>query len=363
MRGCPMSQITPNIFKGLESLREVYADNSKLCCPAVLPERFNPRDCHAPWSEISSCDALLRSSAYRVFLAFFAVMAVVGNVSSLLLQVRRHRGSERMSGYTVFVLHLCVSDFLMGVYLAVIGVADRMYLNNYLWEDTAWRHSAGCKVAGFLSLLSNEVSALIICLITLDRFLVVCFPFSVVRFEIFSAQLACGGVWLLGVVLAAVPLLPFSSHWQLYSQTGICMPLPLSRKDFPGHSYSLGVLIIFNLFLFVAIAAGQVAIYSAVTANSMKAQDSSRKQRDMTIARRLITIAATDFLCWFPVGLLGLMASAGIPIAGEVSVAIVVFVLPLNAAINPFLYTLNLFLEDRKRAREAKLLKLLKSKL
>jgi hypothetical protein len=59
------------------------------------------------------------------------------------------------------------------VYLLILGVADRVFhagnQGSYVFHDTDWRHSATCKAAGFLCLLSSEVSAFIVCLITFDR--------------------------------------------------------------------------------------------------------------------------------------------------------------------------------------------------
>nr|KAG5686278.1 hypothetical protein BaRGS_028881 [Batillaria attramentaria]KAG5696774.1 hypothetical protein BaRGS_012797 [Batillaria attramentaria] len=89
----------------------------------------------------------------------------------------------------------------------------------------------------------------------------------------------------------------------------------------------------------------------------MAASDTTQKAKDLTIARRLITIAISDFLCWFPIGLAGLMASAGTPVPSEVNVALAIFVLPLNSALNPFLYTINMILERRRRAQEQRLRK------
>ena len=132
------------------------------------------------------------------------------------------------------------------MYLTIIGVADRLFQGTYLWEDITWRDSVACKVAGFLSLLSNEVSAFIICLITLDRFLVLRFPFKTLHFKIKSAHVTCGLVWVVVTALAAVPLLPMTSHWSFYGQTGICIPLPITRSDYAGHDYAYGVMIIFN---------------------------------------------------------------------------------------------------------------------
>ena len=359
VRGCPLTNIPRTIFLGLDSLREVFADNYKVCCPAALPVGFVAEGCLAPFDEISSCDALLRSDLYRASLIVFAILATVGNVCSLAL-----RGfvlkKEQQSSYSVFVTHLCVSDFLMGVYLVIIGAADRIYMSKYLWEDTKWRVSPACMMAGFLSLLSSEVSAAIICLITVDRFLVVQFPFSRLRFQQRSAHLACLVLWTLGTVLAAVPLLPATAAWHFYSQTGICIPLPVTRHDFPGQGYAFAVMIIFNFVLFVFIAAGQLAVYLAIQSQSRTDRNSDdRRSKDLAVAQRLFTVVVSDFLCWFPIGLLGLLASRDIPISGEVNVGMAIFVLPLNSALNPFLYSLSAVQARRTRAREEKLLRTL----
>ena len=357
VRGCPFTSISKSIYLGLNSLQKVFADNYKLCCPATFPVDVVVDQCLAPSDEISSCDALLRSDLYRFLLAAFATLATVGNTLSLILRKFVLKAKQK-SGYSVFVTHLSVSDSLMGVYLVIIGGADRFYLNSYLWEDTNWRESVTCKVAGFLSLLSSEMSASIICLVTLDRFLVLRFPFSRLRFQHRSALMGCLLLWATGTVLAAVPLLPAS--WKFYTQTGICIPLPVTRRDFPGDDYAFAVMIIFNFVLFLFIAAGQLAIYMAVRNQSMAyKKDSDKRNQEFTVARRLFIVVVSDFFCWFPIGLLGLLASRDVPISGEVSVGMAVFVLPLNSALNPFLYTLGVIQARRARTREQELLKTL----
>ena len=359
MRGCPMLVLPHRLFRGLGRLHTLYADNYKLCCPAVLPKAFNPKNCLAPSDEISSCETLLRSDAYRAFLSIVAVLTLAGNLGSFIFRFVGSRGEK--SGFHIFALHLCVADFLMGVYLSEIGVADRLYLGTYLWEDRAWRHSAACKAAGFFSLLSSEASVFIICLITLDRFLVLRFPFSSLRFQGRSAHVTCAVTWSLSALLAAVPLFPWAPYSQFYSSTGICIPLPITRRRFDGSEYAFSIMIVLNFMLFLLIALGQVVIYKAVRANSMATSVTSRQSQDSDIARRLFTVAMTDFLCWFPIGLLGLMASQGTPIPGEVNVGMAIFVLPLNSVINPFLYTMNIVLERRRKQKEERLLKLLDS--
>ena len=164
----------------------------------------------------------------------------------------------------------------------------------------------------------------------------------------------------MGIVMAAVPLLPAASNWHFYSQTGICIPLPVTRQDFLGHQYAFAVMIIFNFVLFVLIAVGQFLIYVSVRRQSMVEQgDSYKRSKDLALAERLFTVVMSDFLCWFPIGLLGLLASRDIPISGEVNVGMAIFVLPLNSALNPFLHSLNTIHAHRARAREQKLLRTL----
>ena len=235
-------------------------------------------------------------------------------------------------------------------------MADRVYLGSYLWKDLTWKSSAMCHLAGFLALLSSEVSALLICLITLDRVLVLRFPFSRARFSNTTAHVACIGAWGVGVALAGAPLLPGISPWRFYSQNGICLPLPITRSDhFQGQGYSFGVMIVFNFLLFLLIAGGQAVIYWTVQQSSVEDSGSSKSSKDRAIAQRLVTVAVSDFLCWFPIGLLGLLASSGTRVSGEVNVAMAILVLPLNSALNPFLYTLNMVLERRRREKEKRL--------
>ena len=358
VRGSDVHEFPRDVLQGMQELGLVQADNAKLCCPASLPAGFNLHRCLAPADELSSCDALLRSAVYRVALTVFSVLALLGNLASFIFRLRLPSSSRRL-GFHVFVMQLCVSDFLMGVYLAMIGVADRVYLGSYLWKDASWRHSAACHVAGFLSLLSSETSALTVCLITLERFIVICFPFSRVHFQGRSAYVACGLTWALGLVVAALPLTPTLAHWRFYSNTGICLPLPITRADFAGHRYSFGVMIVANLALFLLIALGQALIYWSVRLHTMAVTDTNAKVKDAVIARRLLTVVMSDFLCWFPIGLCGLLASRGFPISGEVNVAMAIFVLPVNAALNPFLYTLNVIMEKRQKQQEERIKKFL----
>jgi hypothetical protein len=67
------------------------------------------------------------------------------------------------------------------------------------------------------------------------------------------------------------------------------------------------VMIALNFLLFLLVAAGQALIYRSLRVNAASGVRRSDAQ-DRTVARRLLAVVMTDFACWFPIGLLGIMA-------------------------------------------------------
>ena len=228
VRDSPLKDFPSDLLRGLVSLKLVYSDNYKLCCEAMLPEDFDWNKCYAEEDLLASCKDLLKSKVYRVFLWLFASLSVVGNVGSFVARLYIGDKSAGLGSFRIFVSNLSLADFFMGVYLFIVGVADQIYRGEYLWYEDQWKESTVCKIAGFLCLMSTEVSAFIICLITLDRFLALRFPLSSLHFSRSSALAACAIVWVFAISLATVPLLPVTSHWEFYSQTGCSPPASVS---------------------------------------------------------------------------------------------------------------------------------------
>ena len=356
IRGNPVHSYSKNWLRPLTALEELHTDQPKLCCSYFHPSLSR---CYAPVDELSSCSDLLAKDFFRVFLWTFSVLAIVGNAGVLIYRLFVSMRPSPLT-FRVLVKNLSASDLLMGVYMMMIGVADVQYRGVYVAKEGEWTKSTACTIAGFLSLVSNEVSAFVICLITLDRVLVLCFPLnSRVHLSSRVTICACCVVWVTGIVLAAVPLL---AGIEFYGLNGICLPLPITRRQFSGQTYAFSVFIVLNFVLFLLIGFGQVLIYRAVRSAS-KAAGSNRDGQDMAIARRLFLVVFTDFCCWFPIGLMGLLAASGTPIPGEVNVWAAIFVLPLNSTLNPFLYTLNGLMEQRKKRRMEKRMRRMIGKL
>ncbi|XP_012935010.2 G-protein coupled receptor GRL101-like, partial [Aplysia californica] len=343
MKGNSMSVFQKSVLLGLSQLSSLSSDNYKLCCPIMKPESLSKGTCQAPKDEISSCEDILRTSFLRVFLWLMASLTILGNSCVLVYRFCVDRKPSTL-GFNTFITNLSASDLLMGMYLAIIGAADQVYRGRYLWEAETWKNSSYCSLAGFLCMVSSEVSAFTICMVTLDRYLALAFPLANVHLTPKRARLVQMVTWVVGVLFAGIPLLPSLSHWRFYSQNGICVPLPITRASFPGSNYAFAIFIMLNFVIFVSIAVGQILIFRSVRANSTKmkgATTANRRNQDTAIAQKLALVVITDFLCWFPIGVMGLLSKTSVPIPGEANVVATIFILPLNSALNPYLYTLS----------------------
>ncbi|XP_041361911.1 G-protein coupled receptor GRL101-like [Gigantopelta aegis] len=311
-----------NIFDGLDNLEILRTGTFLLCCPRVRPPSIEDDKCLAPQDKFSSCDDLMQNNVLRVFIWILGIASVSGNILIIVYRLCIDKTPlNKACGY--FILNLGFSDLFMGVYMIFIGTADMLYRGKYLWYSNIWKQSQWCKTAGFLSTLSSEASTMLICLISLDRFLAIKFPFGHVRFSQRSYIGACLLAWLLALVMAMVPLLPATSHWNLYGRNSVCLALPLSRDRAPGWQYATSIFIGFNLLAFTFIAAAQIVIYGAMKSGSI-VKDKKRLARERSVARKLTLVVVTDFICWFPVGIMGMNHLFILVVPWKVAIAIVI---------------------------------------
>ncbi|XP_035824588.1 G-protein coupled receptor GRL101-like [Aplysia californica] len=278
----------------------------------------------------------MREPLLRVLLWLVGLSALLGNVVVIVYRAVWDRGFLQ-KGYALFVFNLIpgVADLLMGAYLMIVAVADVLFRGTYVWHERSWRMSDTCKVAGFLSTWSSESSAIFVFLITVDRFLVIKFPFGQVRLSPVGARVLCCFSWvglcvrffvdnsrcgprsaldsivyhrLIGLSIAVLPLLPPFQHWTVFSTSGMCVGLPLTTERKPGWEYSVTVFVGLNFVLFLLIAIGQILIYR-------------------------------QFRLYLCIIRLGLLALNGHEVSKDTYAWSAVLVVPINSALNPVLYT------------------------
>lgn len=302
MRKNKIVKFSDGIFLGLEKLETIYSDAFVFCC--LRPASVREENCMPTRDEFSSCEDMMRNDLLRVCLWVIGFSALLGNFVVLCYRFVYDRSSLR-KGHGIFISCLCISDFIMGIYLLMIATADVMFRGNYVWNDLSWRYGKTCKVAGILSTFSSECSVMFLFMITIDRFCAIKYPFGQIRFDRKLSGFISSGLFIASIFIAIAPLLPGSYFdGEFYSRSAVCLAMPLTRDRPKGWEYSFGIFIVFNFVLFIVIAAFQLVIYREVKSTSQRIR-STQKRKDLTIARSLFVVVFSDFLCWFPVGVMG----------------------------------------------------------
>ena len=355
IRGNFIQHFPHDIFRGLSSLELILSAHYRLCCSDILPTRSSDIKCVAQQNVLSSCQNLFAADFYRLLYLSFSILAVLGNVACCFsnLVVRRN--------ICVFMVCLHCANLCMGIHTTVIAAAQEMFLSQYSKYEQRWTSSVACKVAGFMWLLSSEVSVLTTFLFTAEILIVLCFPLSVHRFNKTSAVMACATTWLLGILLAVIPLFPGLSHWGHYGQTGMCTLMTHASPTFQMKFGLFQCIVVFNCLTCIAILVGQAKVKRSVPIHPIMVE-SSMKHVCASVSLKM-KIAVTDAVGWIAVTACIVLDIAGMAESERVNVFLSVMVLPLNSAVNPLLYLWHKVTYRQRKEMEERLLRLLKSKM
>ncbi|XP_048583834.1 uncharacterized protein LOC5504590 isoform X1 [Nematostella vectensis] len=331
-----LTRLTKDTFEGLESLTELYLHDNKLrdvdadafddlhnlkylkldffilCCYAR--KSVPGVTCESPSDDFSSCEDLMKNKYIRVCVWILGLMALLGNMSVILWRIL---DKETNQIHSMLLLNLAFSDLLMGVYLLLIAIMDTKWQGEYFKHDIEWRSGIGCQVAGILSMLSSEVSVLILTVITADRLACIVFPFKFKRLKKRSATFTCTVVWIFSLVISVLPVAGLEyfydkkGYFGFYGRSAVCLALQLSEDRPAGWEYAVVIFIGVNLVAFMFMLFAYIAMFWTVKRVS-RAVRSTSMSKESAMAKKLIFIILTDFCCWMPVIVIGILSLTGV---------------------------------------------------
>ncbi|CAG4960520.1 unnamed protein product [Colias eurytheme] len=263
----------------------------------------------------------LRCGVWAVFL-----LALLGNgtVVFVLLFSR-----SRIDVPRFLVTNLAAADFFMGIYLGFLAVVDAGTLGEFRAHAIAWQASGACRLAGFLGVLSSELSVFTLAVITLERNYAITHAMHLnKRLSLRHAAAVMAAGWAFALAAAALPLLGVSD----YRKFAVCLPFETGSPAALGYVVAL---LLVNGFAFLVLLGCYLKMYCAIRGSQAWNSNDSR------IAKRMALLVFTDFLCWSPIAFFALTAAFGAQLVSlEEAKVFTVFVLPLNSCCNPFLYAI-----------------------
>ncbi|XP_041749205.2 relaxin receptor 1-like [Coregonus clupeaformis] len=324
--------ISIQMFRSLSNLSHIYFKKFEYC--GYSP---NVRSCKPNTDGISTFENLLANIILRVFVWVVAFIICFGNISVICL--RSCIASENQH-HTMAIISLCCADCLMGVYLFFIGAFDIKYCGEYNRHAQLWMESLQCQLIGCLAMLSTEVSVMLLTYMTLEKYLCIVFPFH--NYRAGRKQTLCYliFIWVLGFIIGVIPFWDKQTFGNYYGRNGVCFPLHSDEMEKPGaRCYSTGIFLGLNLFAFVIIVFSYTSMFYSVQKTAKTARQFVYN-KEVSIAKRFFFIVFTDAMCWTPIFLLKILSLLQVEIAGTIVLWVVIFILPINSALNPILYTI-----------------------
>lgn len=282
----------------------------------------------------------LRVGIWSVFLLAFTgnllVIIVLSSVrpssaSSALTSIMWLAHSKRHIDVPRFlVINLAVADLLMAVYLGLLAFVDLSTLGEFKLFAIKWQYSSGCKLAGFLGVLSSELSVFILAIITLERNYAITNAVHLNRrLSLQKAMIIMFVGYTFALAMALMPLNGISD----YRKFSICLPLDID-SNLSSQIYII-TLISINTFSFLLLLSCYLRMYCAIRGSQ------AWNTNDLRIAKRMSILVITDFLCWMPIIIVACATLFGYHFIGTNGIKILtIFILPLNSVANPFLYAI-----------------------
>lgn len=322
---------TSTLIENLNFSRETSNSGNVKCLPK--PSAFFPcQDLFDTW--------WLRVGIWSVFLLAFTgnilvivVLSLVkpSSATSALTSIMWLAHSKRHIDVPRFlVINLAVADLFMAIYLGLLAFVDLSTLGEFKLFAIKWQYSTGCKLAGFLGVLSSELSVFILAIITLERNYAITNAVHLNRrLSLQKAMFIMFIGYTFALTMAIMPLNGISD----YKKFSICLPLDID-SNLSSQIYII-TLIAINTFSFLLLLSCYLRMYCAIRGSQ------AWNTNDLRIAKRMSILVVTDFLCWMPIIIVAIATLFGYHVIGTNGIKILtIFILPLNSVANPFLYAI-----------------------
>ena len=384
----PLLQVTLDSFVGFPRYAELIVSQHEIC------ECYKPTNCTASSdrSPYLTCDRLLSDRVIVIMMWLIGLNAMFGNMFVLMW---RKKNTKKAKFQDMLLSNLALSDFLMGVYMIILGSADIYFNDRFPLEAETWRSGVTCRIAGAISVISSEASVFFVTLISVDRFIGIKYPMSTKKLGKKLTLVIISTTWIVSVALGVVPsvLAAGEKNFKFYDMSHVCIGLPLTltesytttttleKIDFEGAYifwtgfsteyegliagmfFSSALFLGLNCVCYVVILICYISIVSSVHKSLKQSGRTTEMAEQIKLTTKVTAIVGTDFLCWFPIIFLGIMVQTRVlTLPTAVYAWAVTVVLPINSGINPYLYTIsdvvsNYRKEKAKTKREAAVFK------
>ena len=382
---------------------KISIDVSQICDGIMdCDDHSDEKDCSGSLIFSSSAE-MIAVTAMRAAFWIIGFVVILGNLYVIVTSIAVFKQKKTLQGVRfqqIIILNISIADFIMGVYLLTIASYSEFFSGYYGDVDHEWRSSLKCSIIGSLVVISSQTSSFL--RVVLIAFILSNIIKPIESWTCFLRRwvICVVTAWVLSCIIGIVPIISsyfinsfsFSSSFysgtldssQLtefacrfaalsnktiefngnefqsvkefvknglpqdasvalfgyYGQNSVCMPRFYVSNGESSWEYTIFIITV-NFLSFVFIAVGYIWIVkhsSKLSVNSEKVPNNQVSARAAKIQRLVARILATYFCCWIPICIMAYVR-LGVEFSDIVYQISAVLLLPINSALNPFLFT------------------------
>ena len=366
-------------------------------------DHSDEKDCADTSVFSSSTEMIAEPAIKAAFwiIGFVVIFGNIYVIVASIFNLKEKKTLQGVGFQQIIILNISIADFIMGVYLLTIAAYSESFSGHYGDVEHVWRSSLKCSIIGSLIVISSQASCFLMVVLTAFRLTNVVNAIDSFNSSLRRWVICVVMAWVLAFIIGIVPIiissyfvhsLSFSSTFHngtlsssqltefacrvaalssktiefngnefqsvkefvendlpqnvsitmfgYYGQTSICMPRFYVFYGDSSWEYTIFIITV-NFFSFVFIALGYIWMVkqsSKSSANVGRAQNNRAKDQAARMQRRIARIIATDFCCWIPICVMAYVR-LGVEFSDIVYRISAVLLLPINSALNPFLFT------------------------
>ncbi len=332
--GNALLEVSSFLLWGSMGVRKISTNNYKICC--IKPSSSTECPVKPTWP--NSCGRLLDDVGAKVVMWLVSVIGLLLNITSLIYN-NAGFATDVGKGYRLSVTGIAFGDLFMCTSLLMTAIADSVFGNRYLEYESIWRKHPLCYSIATISFSSNLISVYTIHMMALSRFFVIrnTQKTKFARKKFLTYALVIGTFMSMLLAVAFIVSYRVMSD-AVYIQSGLCILIGYRHKEAIPTQITI-VTVITQALSAVTIPGVYLCLYWFITLHRrmMKGVRAGGGKSD-GISKSLFA-SLTNMLCWIPSAILLVMTLTWDNYPHKILIWTTVIVLPLNALINPVIFT------------------------
>ena len=319
-----------NVFSYTTQLLELASSTAGLCCYTDIS------DCSPKFDdEFASCSNILHHGSIKYSFYMIAIISIALNISAfcIIKMVFVEKTSKKRVS-NMFRKQLLLSDAVTGIFFLILSLFDVLYTGDFVMVVLLWRQSFQCRILSFISMVSLEMTLLMVLIIGVERFLAMCFPMKNIHISVKLAWSMAIFQFFVAITISLTAVLNLYFN-NLGLNNAMCVAiLCIHVMD----TWIVATIYVINTSVTVTNLVLHVGVMRAVRNMQHNKQFSqARRERERSVTIRIISLIFANSSCWLVLGTVGFLHMNGIFITKTMFAGITTVVLPISALLNPIL--------------------------